>query len=103
MKDSFAGVQSICGSWFKERWVERFSAGFATVLRPEQRVLLPGAAARVAWCNRNATEEIASTLIAKDKGFARMKVDEGLYARVEVVRSREDAEALLRRWGAYPI
>ena len=30
-------------------------------------------------------------------------VNEGLYARVEVVRSREDAEALLRRWGAYPI
>ena len=30
-------------------------------------------------------------------------VDEGLYARVEVVRSREDADALLRRWGAYPI
>ena len=31
------------------------------------------------------------------------KVDEGLYARVEVVRSREDADALLRRWGAYEI
>ena len=30
-------------------------------------------------------------------------VDEGLYARVEVVRSREDADALLRRWGAYPV
>ena len=30
-------------------------------------------------------------------------VDEGLYARVEVVRSREDADALLRRWGAYEI
>ena len=30
-------------------------------------------------------------------------VDEGLYARVEVVRSREDAEALLRRWGAYVV
>ena len=30
-------------------------------------------------------------------------VDEGLYARVEVVRSRKDADALLRRWGAYPI
>ena len=28
---------------------------------------------------------------------------EGLHARVEVVRSREDAEALLRRWGAYEI
>ena len=30
-------------------------------------------------------------------------VDEGLYARVEVVRSHEDAEALLRRWGAYEV
>ena len=30
-------------------------------------------------------------------------VDEGLYARVEAVRSREDADALLRRWGAYEI
>ena len=83
MPDSPADV--ICGvaclaqlayEWYwnlrmKKAWELLFSAPCAAVLRPEQRVTLPGEASKVGWQGGDATPEVAALADWRDKFYVR--------------------------------
>ena len=61
------------------RVVARFTSTCAAVLRPEQRVALPGEAAKVSWQGGDATPDVGSHIDWGDRVFIREPLQDGLY------------------------
>jgi hypothetical protein len=79
-----------CGIWFtieflrilihnRAAWEMRFSAFATAVLRPEQRIALPGESEKTGWQGGDSTPEVCAHLDWKDKTLVREQMQDGLY------------------------
>ena len=70
----------------KGAWGRRYSSSCAGVLRPEQRVTLPGEAEKVGWQGGDATPEVGAHVDWAGKTFVREEMQDGLYQAVAELR-----------------